>query len=175
MTEVEKRLKKEIEMCQDFESYNDEVLKYHDVMICERDSCETGLKRALEIVKEYKNEGVYKFPVQCEVCGSEDLVLNVKFYCNQVRWRCNDCGENKALIKLDNLRKRTNSRLNNVIRRTKTKEGRCRICGASENLVAHHIIPVSHAEEYKYMESNLITLCKKCHYLVHYQRKGNFE
>lgn len=53
MTEVEKRLKKEIEMCQDFESYNDEVLKYHDVMICERDSCETGLKRALEIVKEY--------------------------------------------------------------------------------------------------------------------------
>jgi hypothetical protein len=56
MIEVEQRLKKEIEMCQDFESYNDEVLKYHDVMICERDSCETGLKRALEIVNEYKKE-----------------------------------------------------------------------------------------------------------------------
>jgi hypothetical protein len=56
MIEVEQRLKKEIEMCQDFESYNDEILKYHDVMICERDSCETGLKRALEIVNEYKKK-----------------------------------------------------------------------------------------------------------------------
>ena len=35
----------------DFEEYNEEVLGYDDMDVCERDLCYIGLSRAIEIIK----------------------------------------------------------------------------------------------------------------------------
>lgn len=46
----------------------------------------------------------------------------------------------------------------------------CQQCGESNvELHAHHIIPVSNGGK-KYKMGNLITLCRNCHYNVHYSR-----
>lgn len=43
----------------------------------------------------------------------------------------------------------------------------CQKCGATNELHAHHIIPVAIAPELALAERNLITLCGPCHRLVH--------
>jgi len=50
---------------------------------------------------------------------------------------------------------------------------RCRICGSTERLHVHHIVPLSrggtHALE------NLITLCYRCHATQHEHMKGGWN
>ena len=50
---------------------------------------------------------------------------------------------------------------------------RCVICGSSEKLEAHHIIPVSHDVTHKYDINNGIALCHGCHFLTHHAKKRN--
>lgn len=47
----------------------------------------------------------------------------------------------------------------------KERDGnKCRLCKSEENLVVHHVVPL--IEGGSNDESNLITVCKKCHYAL---------
>lgn len=109
----------------------------------------------------------YLPPTKCEVCGSSRIIIRAIFDTKIVRYICGDCGYARALPKIENLKRRTNSTLSRWAESVKTHNPSCKICGSKENLEAHHIIPVSRDSEYKYRYSNGITLCKKCHNLVH--------
>lgn len=44
---------------------------------------------------------------------------------------------------------------------------KCLSCGEKTNLVAHHIVPFSECEELRTVTSNGITLCDRCHKMIH--------
>ena len=46
-------------------------------------------------------------------------------------------------------------------------EGRCAICGSTDRLEAHHIVPWSVDEDCRYNVNNGILLCKKHHDMIH--------
>ena len=120
-----------------------------------------------------KTEVNIKPLLQCGHCLSDNLMFQI-FVTEQgdvkVQANCLDCGWRKFIPHQENLKRRTNSVSakwrENVVKRDGAK---CVICGSSEHLHVHHIIPVSHDPEgkYKYAEGNGITLCEKCHKLVH--------
>ena len=111
----------------------------------------------------------YILPKECEVCGSDNIVVRVLYKTELVRYVCLDCGHSRSLPKQENLKKRVNTSLNNWAARIIKHHPFCSICGSKENLEAHHIIPVSHSDRHKYLDTNGITLCKQCHYLVHHK------
>lgn len=41
--------------------------------------------------------------------------------------------------------------------------GVCRVCGTSENLTVHHIVPITRDESLAYALENLATVCRRCH------------
>ena len=120
-----------------------------------------------------KDVGWYQIPKSCTFCGSSDIVLKnliMSNSCVSLQVWCNDCQGFRTLPKEENIRKRNNGMLNKWAMRVKERDNNtCVVCGSVENLQAHHIIPVSHTEKYKYTIANGITLCKKCHYLAHYK------
>lgn len=109
----------------------------------------------------------YEIPKTCEECGSDDIVVRVLFDTKILRYKCNACGNSRSLPKVENLNKRSNTTLNHWASQIIKHRPCCYVCGSPENLEAHHIIPVSHSEKYKYWSTNGITLCHKCHQLVH--------
>lgn len=58
-----------------------------------------------------------------------------------------------------------------VIRRDK----KCVICNSNEKRVAHHINNGSHHPEERFLVSNGITLCRKCHTAYHTMFKSSFR
>ena len=55
-----------------------------------------------------------------------------------------------------------------VVWKKKVKsKGKCEICGATENLVAHHIIPWSHSIKGRTDINNGQCLCRDCHKMMH--------
>lgn len=112
----------------------------------------------------------------CPMCGSKKLsyraVLNgVKAYCEEER-----CWFNEWVPLTKSLQKRTNSTLSHWAANIKAEWGhKCAICGSSENIEAHHIIPVANSEDHKYDSRNGVALCKRCHYLVHHKKKDGVE
>ena len=110
-------------------------------------------------------------PQRCDNCGSDDIYLKAMIMTNGaicVQVRCKDCGHSRMLAKEENIKKRTNNELDKWARAVKKRDqNKCVICGSIRDLEAHHIIPVSHNESYKYIVPNGITLCSKCHWYVH--------
>lgn len=49
----------------------------------------------------------------------------------------------------------------------KRDSNKCRICGQTKNLVAHHIVPFSEDTSLRYSVDNGMTLCQNCHREVH--------
>lgn len=117
----------------------------------------------------------YIIPKVCERCNSENIVTRVIYDKGITKYVCLDCGYDRALPKEANLKKRTNTTINHWALQTIKHQPYCRICGSKENLCAHHIIPVSHSRKYMYCETNGITLCQKCHYLVHNKESDNLS
>lgn len=109
----------------------------------------------------------YILPKNCEICNSDNIAVRVIFNKGITRYFCLDCGNSRSIAKIENLNKRYNTPLNNWAAQVRKSSPFCQICGCSENLEAHHIIPVSHSKKYMYCPTNGITLCKKCHWLVH--------
>ena len=51
-------------------------------------------------------------------------------------------------------------------------DNRCNICGSTENLQAHHIMPKNLYPDHIYDLNNGLCLCRKCHYYYH---NGRFD
>ena len=92
---------------------------------------------------------------------------------NHYRWKGGASQLNASIRRLTENRKWMDS--------IKARDGKCSVCGATENLEAHHIIPLSvliEANGIKNREqarecaelwnlSNGVTVCMKCHYEIH--------
>lgn len=118
-----------------------------------------------------KNEVAhYNLPKTCPRCGSEKIVARVLYDRKILRYLCLDCGYSDSVAKEENLQKRVNSSLNSWRWRVIKHQPWCAVCGSKEDLEAHHIIPVSHVTKSRELiltDTNGITLCKRCHHLVH--------
>ena len=103
----------------------------------------------------------------CKFCGSDDLYNRSVYAENSsimVFVICRECGRSWALPYIKNDRKRTNTTLQHWAAQVKKRDGfRCVICGRTEHLEAHHLIPVRVDAELKYSVQNGITLCRDCH------------
>lgn len=115
----------------------------------------------------------YLIPKKCEVCGSENIAVRVIFDKGITRYVCLDCNNSRSVPKESNLKKRVNTSLSHWAARTIGHHPFCVICGSKEDLEAHHIIPVSHSRRFMHVDTNGITLCKRCHYLVHNKEEEN--
>lgn len=84
---------------------------------------------------------------------------------------CYACGHKTN--NLGQMNKRVNGCLNNWAKRVKHRDNYvCKICGSSENIEAHHLIPVKTLQNHDLVrlisdDNNGITLCKSCHDLIH--------
>lgn len=112
----------------------------------------------------------YKLPEECELCGSSDLGIRVVYEKGITRYICQRCGYSRSISKTVNKAKRTGQIMNRWAAQVKLRYPYCVICGSKDDLEAHHIIPVSHSEEYKFWPTNGISLCRHCHGLVHKER-----
>lgn len=118
------------------------------------------------------NSDDYALPSKCESCGSEDISVRVIWDKGIVRYVCRNCTNARSLPKQSNLKKRTNTTISNWAKQITAMHPFCTICGSKESLEAHHIIPVSHSREWMYKYTNGISLCKRCHYLVHHKKEN---
>jgi 5-methylcytosine-specific restriction endonuclease McrA len=57
--------------------------------------------------------------------------------------------------------------------RWRIRKDECELCGGTEELVLHHIVPLSWGGITS--QENCITLCKKCHLLVHKKLKSHLN
>lgn len=63
---------------------------------------------------------------------------------------------------------RNSTALSNVKKKVKSRDGKCKCCGAeSVPLEVHHIFPVSEYPELACDMGNMISLCQKCHRNYH--------
>lgn len=53
----------------------------------------------------------------------------------------------------------------------KRDKGKCRLCGITQNIQAHHILYRSERKDLINEPTNMIMLCIKCHQLVHSNKK----
>ena len=124
------------------------------------------------------DRGLYSTPECCGRCHSVDILIGAMIMNNgaiAVQVHCNSCGAIYMLPKAENLAQRTNNVLSKWAQKVKIRDGeKCVICGSKTNLEAHHIVPVAHtrAPEFMYNPGNGVTLCQRCHYLVHHKEAG---
>ena len=109
----------------------------------------------------------------CDKCQSSNIVYKTIFTePNNIRVmiKCRDCGCFYSLPHLENLAKRTNTTLTHWREKVAARDNyQCRLCGSTENIHVHHIIPVSAdpTSEFKYDVNNGITLCHRHHLQAH--------
>ena len=110
---------------------------------------------------------------QCEKCLSKNIIYRIIVTVKGEIWIkaiCQECGWDKFLPHLENLKRRQNSTLRHWREHVLKRDGgKCVICGSRERLEAHHIIPVFCDPNRKYMYdvNNGITLCREHHQFVH--------
>ena len=67
-----------------------------------------------------------------------------------------------------NEEKRNSANYKRFVNRVKRRDGkRCTICGSTENLCVHHLLPFAVYPDLRIDTANGTTLCKKCHGIIH--------
>lgn len=108
---------------------------------------------------------------KCRNCGETKfyyvyLKRDDKFHC--IMAYCINCGNYQMQQMPHNANARTNTNLSKWSFAVRYRdEEKCTICGSTENLNAHHIVPVSIDRSKMYDVENGICLCKNCHDFVH--------
>lgn len=107
--------------------------------------------------------------VKCPTCGSNELLVLVRPNANQARQKCLDCGwESTAIPHETGAQRKSNHAAAQWSHEVREKDNyKCHICGNTERVEAHHIIPVSADRQFMYSVNNGIALCNRCHALVH--------
>lgn len=114
----------------------------------------------------------YRFPGGvCPSCGHSPLkveyVTSDNGQWHNLKWKCSECGDSSFLPKDEELNIRSDKRLVIWANKVKQRDGCCVICGNTNDLDAHHLIPVAKRPELRFKMTNGITLCRRCHKLVH--------
>ena len=107
----------------------------------------------------------------CGEPGCSKLALPGKYFCTEHQKKSDDkkAKHAKDFSSLSKAARAFNYN-NPEWRKIKTKvlkiQPYCTYCGSRDNLQVHHIKPVRYYPELMYSESNLMVLCRQCHYAV---------
>lgn len=124
---------------------------------------------------------------ECPSCGSLIVYESVQFSDGQgkIKAVCTNCSFWKWIPDYkENKNAREDRRLDKWAHDVKKRDNNiCKVCGSSEKIEAHHIIPVSICKRLPFSEeiaivfnqNNGITLCKRCHDLSHGKLVGYYE
>lgn len=105
----------------------------------------------------------YKF---CPKCGSQNVSCDLNG--SKAALVCRDCGFTVFINRPKNVDNYKNRRLEKWAQEVKNRNGnRCVICGSTDNLDAHHIIPKRTHPEFEFKVENGVTLCREHHTMVH--------
>lgn len=105
----------------------------------------------------------YKY---CPRCGSQNVYRDQNG--SKVAYACHDCGFTVFINRPKNVDNYKRTRLERWAQEVKRRDGnRCVICGSTDNLDAHHIIPKKDHPEFEFQVENGITLCREHHAMVH--------
>lgn len=69
--------------------------------------------------------------------------------------------------------KRYNTEYNEARKMTKDRPRICVNCGSAEDIEMHHVVPLS--EGGNNVDSNIVMLCRECHYKAHGARIGRYR
>ena len=117
----------------------------------------------------------------CPHCGSDNIVYTYVICCNdsvQYRCECHDCKRYTPVPHEENINK---DRIEQNRRAAWSYEVRerdgfaCRLCGSTEGIEAHHIVPWDADVGQRYNPENGITLCRIHHDRIHIWRKAHGE
>lgn len=130
------------------------------------------MKQMNEYWNADKIDDAWEFPGGvCPVCGHSPLKVRVLIHTDsnwyQPKWACDKCGNTKNLLKSKKVDAKRDPHISNWATAVLDRDRACVICGETRNLDAHHLIPVSKQPTLQFKLSNGITLCRRCHKLVH--------
>lgn len=116
----------------------------------------------------------YEFPGGvCPACEHSPLIVRTTtndYGTVFVSYYCPECGNNEMLPQAKNTGRETRSNKcqSEWARRVKERDGyACVICGETENIDAHHLVSASMVPQLQGRIGNGVTLCRRCHKLVH--------
>lgn len=118
---------------------------------------------------------------RCPRCHSDRIVYTYVVCCNdsvQYRCECNDCRSITPVPHIENIDK---NRIEANRRAAWSYEVRerdgfaCRLCGSTEGIEAHHIVPWDADPGQRFNPDNGITLCRLHHDRIHVWRRNHGE
>ena len=118
---------------------------------------------------------------QCPRCFSPDIVYTYVVCCNnsvQYRCECNTCKSITPVPHIENIDKNRieQNRRSAWAYEVRERDGfACRLCGSTEGIEAHHIVPWDADPAQRYNPENGITLCRIHHDRIHNWRKLHGE
>lgn len=111
-----------------------------------------------------------KWNVPCFTCGAERFYTEYTHVGRAVRKHrdCKSCSNSKHRTKPENINlPYTRGKLLFWARQVKERDGCCQMCGSTENLEAHHLVPKALIPDYALVLGNGIALCNSCHKDIH--------
>jgi hypothetical protein len=133
------------------------------------------------MVGELVDGGYFRKYDKCPDCNSANIVYTRIVCANdsiQYRFNCCDCGLSKPVPHEENFdrNKIEENRRSKWAYQVKNADGfACRLCGSTDRIEAHHIVPWTADVGQRYNPSNGITLCWHHHNLIHTWRRNHGE
>lgn len=118
------------------------------------------------------------YPCGCPRCGSSNCKLRVCLNNRSIKIICFDCGQDNIALQHIRREERSVNVQNKWATKVKDRDNhKCVICGSTLRLHAHHLIPVDHDKKGVYMNlvQNGVTVCERCHLLIHHPDRGDYE
>lgn len=132
--------------------------------------------------QEYIAHGGYVRKYEsCPWCKSENINYTFVICCNgsrQYRCRCHDCRRFTPVPHEENINKDRilqNRRAAWAYEVRERDRFACRLCGSTEGIEAHHIVPWDADVSQRFNPNNGITLCRLHHDRIHTWRKNHAE
>ena len=131
--------------------------------------------------KQIAHSGYVRKYEVCPHCGCEHIVYTFVVCCNgsvQYKMECPAC---RAMIPVPHIENIDKNRIEQNRRsawayEVKEHDGfACRLCGSTEGLEAHHIVPWDADPGQRFNPKNGITLCRLHHDRIHTWRKNHGE
>ena len=118
---------------------------------------------------------------RCPRCSSDNINYTYVVCSNDsVQYRC-ECSNCRAIIPVPHIENADKDRIlqkkrNVWANEVKERDGyRCRLCGSTEGVEAHHIIPWDADPDQRFSLDNGITLCRLHHDRIHTWRRNHGE